>query len=30
MKEVEVDFEKDEHGNLVMASSGSVAFGVVF
>ena len=30
LKEVEVDFEKDEDGNLVMASSGSVAFGVVF
>jgi len=30
IKEVEIDFEKDEDGNLVMVSSGSVAFGVVF
>ena len=30
MKEVEIDFEKDEDGNLVMVSSGSMAFGVTF
>lgn len=30
MKEVEVDFEKDEDGNLVMVSSGSMVFGVAF
>lgn len=30
IKEVEIDFEKDEDGNFVMVSSGAVAFGVVF
>lgn len=30
IKEVEIDFEKDEDGNLVMVSSGSMVFGVAF
>jgi len=28
IKDVEIDFEKDEHGNLVMVTSGSMVFGV--
>ena len=30
IKEVEIDFEKDEDGNLVMVSSGAMVFGVAF
>lgn len=30
LKEVEVDFEKDEDGNFVMVTSGSMVFGVAF